>query len=70
MKYHMTCKEFIDLLATDQRQTVTDVCDPDSGYEFELNYYADRDGDMWVITDSDTDDQIIIKDPENMNIEY
>jgi len=70
MRYNLTCEQFVKSLEADEPWSVTDVCDPDSGYEFELNYYADRDGDMWVITDSDTDDQIIIKDPENMNIEY
>lgn len=70
MKFNLTCEQFIRTLESDEPISVADVCDPDSGWEFELNYYADRDGDTYVITDSDTDDKIIIKDPENMETEY
>jgi hypothetical protein len=70
MKYHLTCEQFIQTLETNESWSVADVCADDSAWDFELNYYADRDGDMYVITDSDTEDKIIIKDPENMDVEY
>lgn len=70
MKYHLTCEQFIQTLEANEPTSVTDVCADNSAWEFELNYYADRDGDMYVITDSETDDKIIIKDPENMETEY
>lgn len=70
MRFNMTCEEFVKTLESEWPVSVTNACDESSGYEFELNMYSDRDGEMWIITDSDTCDKIVISDPENMEVEY
>ena len=70
MIHEMTCEQFIRLLASEEPANVTDITASDSGYEFELTMKSSRNGEWWEIIDSDTDDIIIIKDPENMETNY